>query len=101
MLSGEAVTAAANPNLPAPDSLSSRSAVPLKGDWSIKSEPHCPGGSGGVRLVFPLAESTPRKNIANSISGARLLHAPETAHLPSLERADEVNALLLTFLRES
>ena len=40
-------------------------------------------------------------HVANSISGARLVHVPGSAHLPSLERADEVIDLLLTFLRES
>ena len=40
-------------------------------------------------------------HIASSIHDARLVHVPGTAHLPSLEQADEVNALLLTFLREN
>jgi len=40
-------------------------------------------------------------HIADSVSGARLVNVPETAHLPSLERADDVNALLLGFLQES
>ena len=40
-------------------------------------------------------------HIADAVSGARLVALPEAAHLPSLERADEVNALLLAFLRES
>lgn len=40
-------------------------------------------------------------HVANSVGGARLVTVSEAAHLPSLERADEVNALLLAFLRES
>ena len=40
-------------------------------------------------------------HIADSVSGARLVNLPEAAHLPSLERADETNALLLEFLNES
>jgi 3-oxoadipate enol-lactonase len=40
-------------------------------------------------------------HVANSISGARLVNLPAAAHLPSLERADEVNALLFAFLHES
>ena len=40
-------------------------------------------------------------HVASSVSGARLVNLPGAAHLPSLERADEVNALLLAFLRES
>ena len=40
-------------------------------------------------------------HVAESVSGARLVTLSEAAHLPSLERADEVNALLLAFLRES
>jgi pimeloyl-ACP methyl ester carboxylesterase len=40
-------------------------------------------------------------HVADSVSGARLVHVPEAAHLPSLERAGEVNALLLAFLHES
>jgi pimeloyl-ACP methyl ester carboxylesterase len=39
-------------------------------------------------------------HIADSISGARLLNLAAAAHLPSLERADEVNALLFAFLGE-
>lgn len=39
-------------------------------------------------------------HVADSVSGARLVNVAETAHLPSLERADEVNALLLAFLGE-
>jgi pimeloyl-ACP methyl ester carboxylesterase len=37
-------------------------------------------------------------HVANSITDARLLPVPNAAHLPSLERPDEVNALLLDFL---
>ena len=40
-------------------------------------------------------------HVANSVSGARLVNVPAAAHLPSLERAAEVNALLLAFLHES
>lgn len=40
-------------------------------------------------------------HVAGSISGARLVNVPDAAHLPSLERADQFNALLLAFLRES
>jgi 3-oxoadipate enol-lactonase len=40
-------------------------------------------------------------HVADRVSDARLVNVPEAAHLPSLERADEVNALLLAFLRES
>ena len=39
-------------------------------------------------------------HVSDSISGARLATISGAAHLPSLERADEVNAHLLTFLRE-
>ena len=39
-------------------------------------------------------------HVADAVSGARLVTVPGAAHLPSLERADEVNALLLAFLRE-
>ncbi len=37
-------------------------------------------------------------HIAESVSGARLVTVPDTAHLPSLERHDEINGLLLAFL---
>lgn len=37
-------------------------------------------------------------HVAGSITGARLVTIRNAAHLPSLERADEVNALLLEFL---
>ena len=37
-------------------------------------------------------------HVAGSIDGARLVTVSGAAHLPSLERADEVNALLLAFL---
>ena len=40
-------------------------------------------------------------HVADSIGGARLITVAEAAHLPSLERADEVNSLLLAFLGES
>jgi pimeloyl-ACP methyl ester carboxylesterase len=37
-------------------------------------------------------------HVAGSIDGARLVTVADAAHLPSLERPDEVNALLLDFL---
>jgi len=37
-------------------------------------------------------------HVAGSIHGARLVNVRKAAHLPSLERPDEVNALLLSFL---
>ena len=40
-------------------------------------------------------------HLAESISGARLATVADASHLPSLERADEVNSLLLAFLGES
>jgi 3-oxoadipate enol-lactonase len=40
-------------------------------------------------------------HVADSVTGARLVNVSGAAHLPSLERADEINALLLAFLRES
>jgi 3-oxoadipate enol-lactonase len=40
-------------------------------------------------------------HVADSIDGARLVTVADAAHLPSLERADEVNPLLLDFLTES
>jgi pimeloyl-ACP methyl ester carboxylesterase len=40
-------------------------------------------------------------HVADSVSGARLVSLPDAAHLPSLERADEINALLLAFLHAS
>jgi len=40
-------------------------------------------------------------HVADSVSGAHLVHVPGAAHLPSLERPAEVDALLLAFLRES
>jgi 3-oxoadipate enol-lactonase len=40
-------------------------------------------------------------HVTGSVSGARLVTLPGAAHLPSLERADEFNALLLAFLGES
>jgi len=39
--------------------------------------------------------------IAGSIEGAKLETIPDTAHLPSFERPDEFNAILLRFLAES
>ena len=38
--------------------------------------------------------------VADSIEGARFAQVPQAAHLPSLERADEINALLLAFLAD-
>jgi len=40
-------------------------------------------------------------HVAGSIAGARLETVAGASHLPSLERADEVNALLLGFLGEA
>jgi len=40
-------------------------------------------------------------HLADSIDGARLVTIADAAHLPSLERADEVNALVLAFLEEA
>ena len=37
-------------------------------------------------------------HVAESIEGARLVTVANAAHLPSLERPDEVNTLLLDFL---
>jgi 3-oxoadipate enol-lactonase len=37
-------------------------------------------------------------HVAESIKGARLVSVPDATHLPSLERPDEVNDLLLAFL---
>ena len=39
-------------------------------------------------------------HVATSIAGARLATVPGASHLPSLERPDEVNPLLLAFLGE-
>ncbi len=39
-------------------------------------------------------------HVADSIAGARLVRIASAAHLPSLERPEEVNALLLAFLAE-
>jgi pimeloyl-ACP methyl ester carboxylesterase len=40
-------------------------------------------------------------HVSESVGQARLVNVPEAAHLPSLERPDDVNAALLAFLRES
>ncbi len=40
-------------------------------------------------------------HVTDCVHGARLVTVSGAAHLPSLERADEVNALLLAFLSES
>jgi pimeloyl-ACP methyl ester carboxylesterase len=40
-------------------------------------------------------------HVAGAIEGARLVTVPKAAHLPSLERPEEVNPLLLTFLGDS
>jgi 3-oxoadipate enol-lactonase len=40
-------------------------------------------------------------HLAESIENARLETVPNAGHLPSLERADEVNELLLAFLRKA
>ena len=39
-------------------------------------------------------------HVARSIDGARLVSTARAAHLPSLERPDDVNAHLLAFLRD-
>ena len=39
-------------------------------------------------------------HIAHTVDNARLVEVAGTAHLPSLERPDEVNALLLAFLND-
>jgi 3-oxoadipate enol-lactonase len=39
-------------------------------------------------------------HIADTVSNARLVNVPDAAHLPSLERPDEVNAVLLSFLAD-
>jgi pimeloyl-ACP methyl ester carboxylesterase len=38
-------------------------------------------------------------HVAASIAGAQLVRVPRAAHLPSLERAEEVSSVLLGFLR--
>jgi 3-oxoadipate enol-lactonase len=40
-------------------------------------------------------------HVTDSVRDARLINVSGAAHLPSLERADEINALLLAFLSES
>jgi 3-oxoadipate enol-lactonase len=40
-------------------------------------------------------------HVAGSIDDARLVTVSRAAHLPGLERADEVNALLLDFLGDA
>jgi 3-oxoadipate enol-lactonase len=40
-------------------------------------------------------------HVAHSIAGARLERIADAAHLPSLERVDEVNSLLLAFLGDT
>ena len=39
-------------------------------------------------------------HLADSLEDARLVVIREAGHVPSLERVDEVNALLLSFLGE-
>ena len=39
-------------------------------------------------------------HVADSVNGARIVHVSGAAQVPSLERADEVNVLLLAFLGE-
>lgn len=60
-------------------------------------EIHCPTlvivGDEDVADMLSIAT-----HIADSVSDARLVNVSGVAHLPSLERADEVNALLLAFL---
>ena len=62
------------------------------------SEIHCP------TLVVVGERDTPdvqaiATRVARSIEGADLLSIPDAAHLPSLERPDEFNAVLLAFLK--
>ena len=61
-------------------------------------EIHCPTlvivGEGDVADMRSIAA-----HVADSVGGARLVVVSGAAHLPSLERADEVNALLLAFRR--
>ncbi len=40
-------------------------------------------------------------HVATSIDGAQLVTVHDAAHLPSLERSDEINRLLLAFLSRS
>ena len=40
-------------------------------------------------------------HVAGSIGDARLVNVPDAAHLPSLERAEEINALLIAFLAQA
>jgi 3-oxoadipate enol-lactonase len=60
-------------------------------------EIHCPTlvivGAEDVADMLSIAS-----HVAASVSDAQLVTVADAAHLPSLERADEVNALLLAFL---
>ncbi len=60
-------------------------------------EIHCPTlvvvGDHDLADMQAIAE-----HVAGSIAGARLVRIPGAAHLPSLERPDVVNAILLDFL---
>jgi pimeloyl-ACP methyl ester carboxylesterase len=40
-------------------------------------------------------------HVVDSIADAQLVSIAKAAHLPSLERADEVNGLLLAFLADA
>src|SRR5262249_45871163 len=40
-------------------------------------------------------------HVAESITGAQLVRIANAGHLPSIERPDEINALLLSFLADS
>jgi pimeloyl-ACP methyl ester carboxylesterase len=40
------------------------------------------------------------QQVASRVVGARLVTIPQAAHLPSLERPDEFNALVREFLAE-
>jgi pimeloyl-ACP methyl ester carboxylesterase len=64
---------------------------------------------GDVRtptLIIDGAEDSPAVHeagelMAREIAGARRVVMPDTAHLPSLERPDEFNQLVLEFLKEN
>jgi pimeloyl-ACP methyl ester carboxylesterase len=84
-----------------------------QGAWEAgAAEEDPPGAPVGERLgeircptlVLVGSRDTPdmqaiAAHVADSIGGARLERVPRAAHLPSLERPNEVNALLLAFLR--
>jgi 3-oxoadipate enol-lactonase len=67
---------------------------------SLLSEIHCPTlvllGDNDVADMHAIAD-----HVARAISGARLVTVRNAAHLPGLERPDEINALLIEFLGNS